>query len=60
MASAKPGAWEYSVTEYTDQPALLLVEDIVREKLFLHLHKEIPYLVTQVLEVICLEFGRKC
>ena len=60
LASAKPGAWEYSVTEYTDQPALVLVEDIVREKLLVHLDKEIPYSVTQVREMVFLAFGRKC
>jgi len=52
LCSAKPGAWEYSLSDYTDQPTLVLVEDTIREKLFLHLHKEIPYLVTQVNEVV--------
>ena len=35
----------------SDQSQLALVEDIVREKLFLHLHREIPYVVTQVHDV---------
>lgn len=59
LCSAKPGAWEYSLSDYTDQPTLVLVEDTIREKLFLHLHKEIPYLVTQVNEVVFLKCVRK-
>lgn len=48
MSCASPGLWEYSVTVQSDQSQLTLVEDIVREKLFLHLHREIPYVVQQV------------
>ncbi len=48
MSCARPGEWEYSTEEVTDQPALHLVEDIVREKMLLHLRKEIPYTVIQV------------
>ena len=36
------------MTEHSDQSPLELVEDIIREKLFIHLHKEIPYVLTQV------------
>ena len=48
MSCARPGLWEFSVTVQSDQSQLTLVEDIVREKLFLHLHREIPYVVQQV------------
>ena len=48
LSCAKPRKWEYSVSEVTDQPALSLVEDIIREKICLHTEKEIPYLTTQV------------
>jgi len=48
MSSAKPRKWDYSMSEVTDQPALSLVEDTIREKICLHTEKEIPYLTTQV------------
>ena len=48
--SAKPRRWDYSVHEVTDQPALSLVEDIIREKICIHTEKEIPYVVKQVRE----------
>ena len=48
VSSASTGEWEYDVDTVTDQPDQLLVEDIIREKLFLHLDKEIPYVITQV------------
>ncbi|KAL5484627.1 hypothetical protein EMCRGX_G021156 [Ephydatia muelleri] len=47
ISRARPGVWEYNTSELTDQPQSALVNDIIREKLFLHLHKEIPYVVTQ-------------
>lgn len=48
LSCTQPGLWEYSVAVQSDQSELALVEDIVREKLFLHLHREIPYVITQV------------
>ena len=36
------------MTEHSDQTEMALVEDIIREKLFLSLHQEIPYVLTQV------------
>lgn len=48
VSCARPSLWEYSVTVQSDQSQLALVEDIIREKLFLHLHREIPYVVQQV------------
>ena len=48
VSCSRPGLWEYTLAEQSDQSQLTLVEDIVREKLFLHLHREIPYVVTQV------------
>ena len=47
ISRARPGVWEYNTSELTDQPQSALVNDIIREKLFRHLHKEIPYVVTQ-------------
>jgi GTP-binding protein Era len=48
LSCTHPGVWEYSLTEHSDQTQMELVEDVVREKLFLHLHREIPYVLTQV------------
>lgn len=56
VSLSRPGLWEYSVEEVTDQPILQLVEDVVREKLLLYLHKEIPYTITQV-NMLGLSYG---
>lgn len=48
MSRAQPGSWEYAAEEFTDASELSLLEDIVRERLFVHLQREIPYVVTQV------------
>jgi GTPase Era involved in 16S rRNA processing len=47
LTCTRPGLWEYSVAVQSDQSELALVEDIVREKLLQHLHREIPYVITQ-------------
>ena len=39
------------MSEVTDQPALSLVEDIIREKIFHHTDEEIPYVVKQVCQL---------
>ena len=46
LSSAKPGKWED--ISALQSSLLTVVEDIVREKLFLHLQKEIPYVIQQV------------
>ena len=48
VSSAKEGEWELLASGLTDTPPLKRVEDIIREKLFLHLDKEIPYVIDQV------------
>lgn len=48
VSRARPGSWLYSAEEFADASELSLLEDIVRERLFVHLQKEIPYVVTQV------------
>jgi GTP-binding protein Era len=45
VSSAYPGKWVETTT--TRLSLLTVVEDIVREKLFLYLHKEIPYVIRQ-------------
>lgn len=37
------GPWLYPEDEISDMPARLLAAEITREKLYLHLHKELPY-----------------
>ncbi len=48
LGHAPKGEWQYLSHEMTDTPTLDLVENIVREKLFKYLEKEIPYVITQV------------
>ena len=48
VSTAKEGEWEFLASGMTDTPPLTQVEGIVREKLFLHLKKEIPYVIDQV------------
>ena len=48
LSFAKKGEWEFLASGLTDTPPLTQVKDIVREKLFLHLNKEIPYVLDQV------------
>ena len=46
FSSANPGKWED--ISALQSSLLTVVEDIVREKLFLYLQKEIPYVIQQV------------
>jgi GTP-binding protein Era len=47
LAARMPeGAWLYPPDQLSDMPERLLVAEIVREKLFLQLHKELPYALT--------------
>lgn len=40
---AKPSPWMYDEEQFTDITMRQLAEDITREKVFLHLHQELPY-----------------
>jgi GTP-binding protein Era len=48
LSSTKVLPWEYDASCTTDLTPETIVEDIIREKLFLNLDKEIPYVLTQV------------
>ncbi|MFP6747178.1 MAG: GTPase Era [Alphaproteobacteria bacterium] len=41
-----PGPWHYPEDQLADIPERLLAAEITREKLFLHLHQELPYAAT--------------
>lgn len=43
---APEGPWLYPEDEISDLPLRLLAAEITREKLFLHLHEELPYSLT--------------
>lgn len=45
-AQAPEGPWLYPEDEISDLPQRLLAAEITREKLFLHLHEELPYSLT--------------
>lgn len=45
-AQAPEGPWLYPEDEISDLPQRLLAAEITREKLFLHLHDELPYSLT--------------
>lgn len=40
---AKPSPWMYEEDQFTDVTMRQLAEEITREKVFLHLHQELPY-----------------
>ena len=47
MAAAMPeGPWLYPEDQAADIPSLLLASEVMREKLFLRLHQELPYALT--------------
>lgn len=47
MAAAMPeGPWLYPEDQAADIPSLLLASEVMREKLFLRLHQELPYSLT--------------
>ena len=48
FASSKPRPWDCTMSELTDQPALEVVQETIREKLCKHTNQEIPYVVKQV------------
>jgi len=43
---ARPGPWLFPEDQITDMPMRLLAAEVVREKLFLQLHQELPYALT--------------
>lgn len=45
-ANVRPGPWLYPEDQVSDMPMRLLAAEIVREKLFLQLHQELPYALT--------------
>eukprot|EP00042_Codosiga_hollandica_P018397 m.53962 g.53962 ORF g.53962 m.53962 type:complete len:227 (-) comp48678_c0_seq1:180-860(-) len=47
LANATSGDWEYSPDASTDQTKVKRFEEIIREQLFLHLRKELPYTLSQ-------------
>lgn len=49
MARAVPRPWEFERFAVTDQTDLKRTEEIIREKLFMRLNKELPYQLRQVL-----------
>lgn len=42
----QPGPWLFPEDQLSDMPMRLLAAEITREKLFTHLHKELPYAIT--------------
>ena len=47
LADAMPeGPWLYPEDQAADVPSLLLASEVMREKLFLRLHQELPYALT--------------
>lgn len=45
-ASMPQGPWLYPEDQAADVPSLLLASEVLREKLFLRLHQELPYALT--------------
>ncbi len=48
LSSCTPLPWEYGANDDTDQSVETIVEEIIRERLFHYLDKEIPYIIKQV------------
>ncbi|KAG7314743.1 hypothetical protein KOW79_022046 [Hemibagrus wyckioides] len=51
MVEAKPGAWQYHSTVLTDQSPEDICTSTIREKLLEYLPQEVPYTVTQNIEL---------
>uniref|UniRef100_A0A8D3E9J1 GTPase Era, mitochondrial n=1 Tax=Scophthalmus maximus TaxID=52904 RepID=A0A8D3E9J1_SCOMX len=51
MVAAKPGLWQYHSEVLTDQSPEELCTNIIREKLLEYLPKEVPYSMTQSVEL---------
>ena len=50
--NAKQRRWDCAMSELTDQSALEVVQDVIREKLCKHTDKELPYVVQQASVVV--------
>ena len=57
LAHCQPGEWMLDADQFTDTPTKQLVEDIIREKLYIYLHQELPYIIKQVLEGVIIVMG---
>ena len=53
------GPWLYPEDQMADMPLRLLAAETTREKLFLHLHQELPYHLTVENRVVAGEAGRQ-
>ncbi|KAJ8275785.1 hypothetical protein COCON_G00075370 [Conger conger] len=51
VVGAKPGSWQYHSGVLTDQSPQDICTNVVREKLLEYLPQEVPYSVTQVIEL---------
>ncbi|XP_040906680.1 GTPase Era, mitochondrial [Toxotes jaculatrix] len=51
MVAAKPGSWQYHSEVLTDQSPEEVCTNIIREKLLEHLPQEVPYSMTQSIEL---------
>ncbi|XP_034746660.1 GTPase Era, mitochondrial isoform X2 [Etheostoma cragini] len=51
MAAAKPGSWQYHSEVLTDQSPEEICTNIIREKLLEYLPQEVPYSMTQCVEL---------
>uniref|UniRef100_A0A3P9GZ99 GTPase Era, mitochondrial n=1 Tax=Oryzias latipes TaxID=8090 RepID=A0A3P9GZ99_ORYLA len=51
MAAAKPGAWQYHSEVLTDQTPEEVCTNLIREKLLEYLPQEVPYSLTQTIEL---------
>lgn len=47
LSKAKPGEWDYDPILKTDLPDLTVVEEAIREKIFLRSNQEVPYGIYQ-------------
>lgn len=52
LSEASPGPWYYDGEDETDMPIGFTLSEILREKLFLRLHQELPYSLTVETEEI--------
>ena len=46
LSKCQDGPWQYDEDDITDVPIKSMATEITREKLFLHLHQELPYSIT--------------
>ncbi len=46
FSKCSEGPWQYDEDDITDVPLKSMATEITREKLFLHLHQELPYAIT--------------